>query len=108
MIKMIPLDNRIVVKVETTEEKTEGGIYIPETAKDKPEKGTVLEVGPGKPYRDMPGRQEMTVKAGDKILFSKYGGIEIKNELESILIMHEDDVLMILKETKEQEPEIPR
>ena len=84
-----PLGERIVVKPEKQEEKTEGGIYLPETAtKDKPQKGEVIAVGP-----DFKG-----VKKGDKVIFAKYGGTEVKLDGEEYLVLGEDDVLAILEE----------
>ncbi|HDN84196.1 co-chaperone GroES [Candidatus Aerophobetes bacterium] len=84
-----PLGERIVVKPEKQEEKTEGGIYLPETAsKEKPQKGEVIAVGP-----DFKG-----VKKGDKVLFAKYGGTEVKLGNEEYLVLGEDDVLAVLEE----------
>ena len=83
------LGERIVVKPEKQEEKTEGGIYLPETAsKEKPQKGEVIAVGP-----DFKG-----VKKGDKVLFAKYGGTEVKLGNEEYLVLGEDDVLAVLEE----------
>jgi len=85
-MKIKPLGKRIVVKPLKQEEKTEGGIYLPDTAsKDKPQRGEVIAVGP-----DFKG-----VKKGDKVIFAKYGGTEIKIEEEEYLILGVDDVLAI-------------
>jgi chaperonin GroES len=91
-VNIQPLGDRIVVKVLEQVEKTKSGIYVPDTAKDKPQEATVLAVGPG--ARDEDGdRIPMDVAVGDKILFSKYGGTEIKIDGEGYLILSERDVL---------------
>jgi chaperonin GroES len=96
-IKFKPLADRLVVKPLEEEEITPSGIVLPETAKEKPQKGEVLSVGPG--ARDEDGdRIEMDVKVGDKILFAKYGGTEIKIDGDKLLILRESDVLAILTE----------
>ena len=89
-----PLQDRVILKRVKEEEKTKGGIFIPDTAKEKPQEGKVVAVGPGK-YED--GKLiPLGVKAGDKILFGKYSGSEIKLDGEEHLIMREDDILVIL------------
>ncbi len=94
-IKFKPLADRLVVKPLEEEEVTPSGIVLPETAKEKPQKGEVLSVGPG--ARDEDGdRIEMDVKVGDRILFAKYGGTEIKVDGEKLLILRESDVLAII------------
>ena len=94
-IKFKPLADRLVVKPLEEEEVTASGIVLPETAKEKPMKGEVLSVGPG--ARDEDGKRiEMDVKVGDKILFAKYGGTEIKVDGEKLLILRETDVLAII------------
>ena len=94
-MKFRPLHDRVVVRRLTAEEKTAGGIIIPDTAKEKPMEGEVLAVGPG--TRDETGKlQPLDVKAGDRVLFSKYGGTEVKIDGEEHLIMREDDLLAIL------------
>ncbi len=96
-IKFKPLADRLVVKPLEEEEVTASGIVLPETAKEKPQKGEVLSVGPG--ARDEDGdRIEMDVKVGDKILFAKYGGTEIKVDGDKLLILRESDVLAIITE----------
>ncbi len=93
-----PLGNRVVVEPEEQEEITAGGIVLPETAKEKPQKGTVLSVGPGE--RDEDGKRiPMDVAPGDKVLFAKYAGTEIKVEGQKLLILKESDLLAIV-ETK--------
>jgi chaperonin GroES len=94
--KIRPLHNRLIVKRLEEDQKTAGGIIIPDTAKEKPQQGTVLAVGPGK--RDDKGNiVAMTVQKGDRVLFSKYSGNEIKLDGEETLIVSEDDVLAILE-----------
>ncbi len=91
-----PLGDRVIVEPLEQEEKTASGIYIPETAKEKPQEGLVLAVGEGR--RDEEGKRvEMDVKAGDKVLFAKYAGTEIKIEGKKLLIMKEADILGILQ-----------
>src|SRR5579872_6539541 len=92
-----PLYDRIVVKrVETEAEKTHGGLYIPDSAKEKPQEGEVVSVGKGKRLED--GKiVPLDVQAGDRILFGKYSGSEIKIEGEELIIMREDEVLGILE-----------
>lgn len=95
-MKLKPLNDRIVVKRMEEEEKTAGGIIIPDTAKEKPQQGKVLAVGDGK-IAENGKRTPLTVKEGDRILFSKYAGTDIKVEGEELLIMREDDVLAIVQ-----------
>ncbi|HPA58680.1 MAG TPA: co-chaperone GroES [Synergistales bacterium] len=95
-MKLKPLGDRLVVKVLTQEEKTKGGIVIPDTAKEKPQEGEVLAIGSGKVLEN--GQKlPLEVKTGDKILFSKYGGTEVKIDGEELLILSERDVLAILE-----------
>lgn len=95
-MKVQPLHDRILVKRIDEEHKTKGGIIIPDTAKEKPQEGKVVAVGKGKVLDD--GKvQELAVKKGDKILFSKYAGTEIKLEGDEHIIIREDDVLAILE-----------
>ena len=96
-LKLKPLGDRLVVKPLEQEEVTASGIVLPETAKEKPQKGEVLAVGPG--ARDEDGeRIAMDVKTGDKVLFAKYAGTEFKLDSEKVLILRENDVLAILDE----------
>ncbi len=95
-MKIRPLNDRILVKRLEEEEKTAGGIIIPDSAKEKPAEGKVIAVGPGK-LNDNGDRVAMDVKAGDSILFSKYGGTDVKIDGEDYLIMREDDVLGIVE-----------
>ena len=96
-IKLDPLDDRIVIKRLEAEEKTVGGIVLPDTAKEKPQKGEVVAVGPGK-LLDSGERGKPEVKPGDTILFGKYTGSEVKIEGEELLIMRESDVLALVEE----------
>ncbi len=89
-VNIKPLADRVLVEPAQAEEKTAAGIIIPDTAKEKPQKGTVVAVGPGK--KDEP----MTVKPGDKVLYGKYSGTEINVEGSDYLIMRESDILAII------------
>jgi chaperonin GroES len=90
-----PLGDRVLVKRVEEETKTKGGIIIPDTAKEKPQEGEVISVGPG--ARDEDGKRvEMDVKAGDRILFGKWSGTEVKVDGEDLLIMKESDILGIV------------
>ncbi len=94
-INLKPLGGRVVVEPIEQEEVTAGGIVLPETAKEKPQKGKVLSIGPGE--RDEDGKRiPMDVKAGDMVLFAKYSGTEIKIDNKKLLIMSERDLLAIL------------
>jgi len=90
-----PLQDRIIVKRIDAEEKTVGGIYIPDTAKEKPQEGQVIAAGKGKRL-DSGEIQALDLKVGDRILFSKYGGTDVKIDGEDYLIMREDDVLGVI------------
>ncbi|MBG3876557.1 MAG: co-chaperone GroES [Desulfovibrio sp.] len=91
-----PLNDRVLVKRLETEEKTAGGLFIPDTAKEKPSRGEVVAAGPGKVAED--GKLiAMTVKKGDTVLFSKYAGTEIKLDGVEHLVMREDDILAIIE-----------
>ena len=94
-MKIRPLHDRILVKRIEGEEKTQGGIIIPDTAKEKPQEGKVMAVGAGKINEDGTVRP-MDVKTGDKILFSKYAGSDVKVDGDDLIIIREDDVLGIL------------
>ncbi|HBZ68225.1 MAG TPA: co-chaperone GroES [Deltaproteobacteria bacterium] len=95
-MKIRPLQDRIIVKRVEGEEKSKGGIIIPDTAKEKPQEGKVVAVGKGKVTED--GKlQPMDVKKGDRVLFSKYAGTEVNIEGEEHLIIREDDVLGVLE-----------
>ncbi len=87
---MKPINDRVVVKPAPAEEKTAGGIIIPDTAKEKPQRGKIIAVGPGKEGTPM------TVKVGDTVLYGKYAGQELQYKGDEYLIMREDDILVIL------------
>ena len=87
---MKPINDRVVVKAAKAEEKTAGGIIIPDTVKEKPQKGEIVAVGPGK------DGVKMTVKKGDTVLYGKYAGPEISYKGKEYLIMREDDILVII------------
>jgi chaperonin GroES len=89
-----PLGDHVLVKPLTKEEKTEGGIILPDTAKEKPQEGEVIAVGPGR-LLDNGTRVPPEVKVGDKVIYSKYGGTEIKIEGQEYLIMRESEILAI-------------
>lgn len=87
--------NRVVVKQLASVEKTASGILLPDTAKEKPFEGEVVAVGPGKVLEDG-SRESMDVKAGDRVIFSKYGGIEVKINDVEYLVLRQDDILVVL------------
>jgi chaperonin GroES len=95
-MKIRPLNDRILVQRIEQEEKTSGGIIIPDSAKEKPAEGKIIAIGKGK-LDDNGKRVAMEVKVGDRVLFSKYGGTDIKLDGEDYLIMREDDVLGIVE-----------
>ena len=95
-MKLKPLNDRVLVKRLESEEKTASGIIIPDTAKEKPSKGTVVSVGPGK-VDESGKRVALTVKAGDQVLFNKYAGTEIKLDEIDHLIMREEDILAVIE-----------
>ena len=94
-MKIRPLNDRLLVKRLAEEAKTAGGIIIPDSAKEKPAEGEVIAVGPGK-LNDKGERVALQVVAGDRVLFSKYGGTEVKIDGDDFLIMREDDILGIV------------
>ena len=95
-MKIRPLNDRILVKRLEGEERTAGGIIIPDSAKEKPAEGEVVAVGPGK-LNDAGERVAMDVAVGDRVLVSKYGGSEVKLDGEDFLIMREDDILGVIQ-----------
>ncbi len=90
--KLQPLGDRIVVKPIEREEVTKGGIVLPDTAKEKPQEGEVLAVGPGR-LTDEGKRVPMDIKAGDRVIYAKYGGVEIKENDAELVILRESDIL---------------
>jgi chaperonin GroES len=95
-MKLRPLHDRVIVKRLDAETKSAGGIVIPDTAAEKPSKGKVIAVGTGKIQDDGKVRP-MAVKAGDKVLFGKYSGTEVKVEGEDLLVMREEDLMAIIE-----------
>ncbi len=92
-----PLHDRVIIKrLDEVSNQTAGGLFIPETAKEKPQEGEVIAAGAGK-YKEDGTRQPLDVKAGDRILFGKYSGSEIKIDGEELLIMREDEILGIIE-----------
>ena len=96
MTKIKPLHDRVIVKRIEEGEQVRGGIIIPDSAKEKPQEGEVIAVGAGK-YKEDGSRQALDVKVGDRILFGKYGGSEIKLDGEELLIVREDEILGIIQ-----------
>ena len=95
-MKIRPLHDRVVVKRVEEEEKTEGGLYIPDTAKEKPIQGEVIAVGDGK-VLDNGEKRPMAVKEGDRVIFAKYAGTEVSVGSEDVLVMREDDIMGVVE-----------
>ena len=95
-VKLQPLADRLVVKPIEAEEKTKAGIYLPDTAKEKPQEGEVVAVGPGR-LSDDGKRITMDIKVGDIVIYAKYGGTEIKIDNEEYLIVSRNDILALVK-----------
>lgn len=93
-VKLQPLADRLVVKAIEREDMTKTGIYLPDTAKEKPQEGKVIEVGPGR-LSDEGKRIAMDIKKGDIVIYSKYGGTEIKIDDEELIILRESDILAV-------------
>ncbi|MFQ5570827.1 MAG: co-chaperone GroES [Rhodothermales bacterium] len=96
MTSIKPLSDRVVVQAEAAEEKTSSGLFIPDSAKEKPQRGTVVSVGPGRVENGT--KIDMSVQAGDTVLYGKYAGTEITIDGEDFLIMRESDILGIVEE----------
>ena len=95
-MKLAPLDDRVVIKQSEAEEKSAGGIILPDAAKEKPQRGKIIAVGPGK-MLDNGKRGEMNVKKGDEVLYAKYSGNEIEIDDEKYVILHEGDILGVIE-----------
>lgn len=95
-LKVNPLGDRVLVRQDEEIQKTEGGIFLPETAKEAPQYGTVVRTGPGKQL-DNGQTRELTVKEGDKIIFGKYSGTKVKIGQDELLFMREDDIIAIVE-----------
>ena len=93
-MKLRPLGDRVLVRVEDTEQALPSGLVIPDTAKEKPQEGSIVAVGPGAYFEGK--RVPMDVKEGDKVIFSKYGGTEVKVDGEDLLILSERDILGVI------------
>jgi len=93
-VKVAPLADRVVIKALDEAEQMRGGLYIPDTAKEKPQQGEIIAVGPGRFEKDK--RVPMEIKAGDKVLYGKYSGTEVTIDGEQLLILRESDVLAII------------
>jgi chaperonin GroES len=91
-LKLRPLDDRVVVEPIESEEKTAGGIVLPDTAKEKPQRGTVIAVGPGR-LLDSGHRGELSVAVGDEVIYGKYGGSDIKINGDEVKVLRESDIL---------------
>lgn len=94
--KIRPLADKLLIKIIDDTQQTQGGIFIPDSAKEKPQKGEVIAAGPGSMNKDGK-REEMEVKVGDKVLFAKYAGTDIKIEREEMKILSEKDILAIIE-----------
>ena len=95
-MKLAPLDDRVVIKQSEAEEKSAGGIILPDAAKEKPQKGKIIAVGPGK-MLDNGKRGSMNVKKGEEVLYAKYSGNEIEIDGEKYVILHEGDILGVIE-----------
>ena len=95
-MKVRPLHDRLIIKTSEEEEKTKGGIIIPDTAKEKPVEGKVIAVGAGRIKKDGT-KMPLEIKKGDRVLYAKYGGTEIKMDGEEYLMMKEDDILAVVE-----------
>ncbi len=95
--KLVPLGDRVVVQPTPRDEMTKSGIVLPDTAKEKPQEGTILSVGPGR-ILDDGSREQMDVKKGQKVLYAKYAGTEFKVEGEELLIVSQKDILAVVED----------
>ena len=95
-MKLAPLDDRVVIKQSQAEEKSAGGIILPDAAKEKPQRGKIIAVGPGKMLENGK-RGEINVKKGDDVLYAKYSGNEIEIDGETYVILHEGDILGVIE-----------
>ncbi|HLA16487.1 MAG TPA: co-chaperone GroES [Candidatus Limnocylindrales bacterium] len=95
--RLVPLGDRVVIKPTPREEMTKSGLVLPDTAKEKPQEGTILSVGPGK-ILDDGTREQMDVKKGQKVLYAKYAGTEFKIDDEDLLIVSQKDILAVVED----------
>lgn len=98
-MKLKPLGDRVVVKPLEEEERTKGGIVLPDTAKEKPQHGEVVAVGPGEWSEDGTKRRPIDVKVGDRVLYAKYAGTEVKGEDGDLLVLRASDILSIVEKS---------
>ena len=96
-LKLKPLGSRVVIKALEREEMTKSGLLLPDTAKEKPQEGKVLSVGPGDRHPDTGARIAVELKVGDRVLFQKYAGTEFKLDEEELLILSEKDILAVIE-----------
>jgi chaperonin GroES len=96
-VKFKPLGDRVIVEPSEEEQKTSSGVYLPDSAQERPQRGVIIAVGPGR-FDDNGKRVVMELKAGDKVLFAKYGGTEVKMGDKDILVLKESDILAIIQE----------
>ena len=95
MASIKPLGDRVLIQADVAEEETSSGLYIPDTAKEKPQQGTVVAVGPGKV--EIGTKVDMSVSEGDKVLYGKYAGTEVKLSAGDVLVLREDDIMAIVE-----------
>ena len=95
-MKLTPLHDNVVIKRDEAQGKSQGGIILPDTAKEAPRRGTVLATGPGQPIEGHEARRSMSVREKDRVLFTSYGGTEIEVEGEKLLILAEKDILAVI------------
>ena len=95
-MKLAPLDDRVVIKQSEAEDKSSGGIILPDAAKEKPQRGKIVAVGPGK-MTDEGKRNQMSVKKGDEVLYAKYLGNDVEIDGEKYVILHENDILGVIE-----------
>lgn len=95
-MKLVPLDDRVVIKQSEAEEKSAGGIILPDAAKEKPQRGKIVAVGPGK-MTDDGKRSEMSVKKGDEVIYAKYLGNDVEIDSDKYVILHENDILGVIE-----------
>ncbi|MFH1370887.1 MAG: co-chaperone GroES [Planctomycetota bacterium] len=95
-MKLVPLDDRVIIKQSEAQEKSTGGIILPDTAKEKPQRGKVVAVGPGK-MNDDGKRSEMSVKKGDEVVYAKYLGNDVEIDGVKYVILHENDILGVIE-----------
>lgn len=96
-LKVVPLGDRVLVKQDDEPQKTAGGLFLPETAKEAPQWGTVVRVGPGKVVESTGQLRHLGVKEGDKVIFGKYSGTKVKMGEDELLFMREEDIMAVVE-----------